>query len=142
MARARLLLSLGVLLAVAATSLGSEAAPKKSKKKKADAAAVAKEKDPTKDPPKEAEPFNRDAAVSVLTSVDLGKCKTPNAARGEGHVAVRFSPSGAAVEASVDKGPMMGTPAAKCIAKEFKKQAKVPAFAGDAVLVGKLFKFE
>ena len=55
---------------------------------------------------------------------------------------MRFAPNGAAVEASVDKGPMIGTPAAKCIAKEFKKQARVPAFSGDAVLVGKLFKFE
>ncbi len=139
MVRARALLSLGILLAIVATAFGSSAAPKKPKKKKpADTTAPA-----PKDPPAEnLEPFNRDAAVGALTSVDLGKCKTPNAARGEGHIAVRFAPNGAALEASVDKGPMLNTPAAKCIAKEFKKQAKVPAFSGDAVLVGKLFKFE
>lgn len=138
MVRARHFLSLGILLTVAATALGSSAAPKKPKKKPAETAAPA-----PKDPPKDnLEPFNRDAAVSVLTSVDLAKCKTPNAARGEGHIAVRFAPSGSALDASVDKGPMMNTPAAKCIATQFKKQAKVPAFAGDAVLVGKLFKFE
>lgn len=130
-------MSLGIILAIVATAFGSSAAPKKSKKKPKVAAPSA-----PVDPPKDAEPFNRDAAVNVLTSVDLGKCKTPNAARGEGHIAVRFSPNGAAVEASVDKGPMIGTPAAKCIANQFKKQAKVPAFAGDPVLVGKLFKFE
>lgn len=133
----RLFMSLGIILAIAATAFGSSAGPKKPKKKPKDTAASA-----PVDPPKDAEPFNRDAAVSVLTSVDLGKCKTPNAARGEGHIAVRFSPNGAAVEASVDKGPMIGTPAAKCIANQFKKQAKVPAFTGDPVLVGKLFKFE
>lgn len=137
MARMRLFLSLGIILAIASTALGSSAAPKKKKKPKDPSSAPA-----PADPPKDAEPFNRDAAVNVLTSVDLAKCKTPNAARGEGHVAVRFSTNGAAVEASVDKGPMMGTPAAKCIAKEFKKQAKVPAFSGEPVLVGKLFKFE
>jgi hypothetical protein len=36
---------------------------------------------------------------------------------------------------------MAGTPTAKCIAKEFKK-TKVPAFKGDVVQVGKLFRFE
>ncbi len=137
MARARLLLSAGLLLSIAVTAFGSSAAPKKPKKKPATTTA------PAPEPPKEdLQPFDRNAAVSVLQSVDLGKCKTPNAARGEGHIAVRFAPTGSALEASVDKGPMLNTPAAKCIAKEFKKQAKVPAFSGDAVLVGKLFKFE
>ena len=41
----------------------------------------------------------------------------------------------------VDRGPMAGTPTAKCIAKEFKKTT-VPAFKGEQVQVGKVFKFE
>ena len=64
-----------------------------------------------------------------------------NAARGEGHIMVKFTPAGSATEAFVDKGPLKGTPVAKCIAKEFKK-ARVPAFAGDGVQVGKSFRFE
>ena len=40
----------------------------------------------------------------------------------------------------IDKGPWVGTPVAKCMTKEFKK-AKVPAFKGDAVTVGKTFTF-
>lgn len=138
MLRGRLLLSFAVLVAVVTAAAGSNAEPKRGKKKPA-ATAPAK---PAPPPKEDAPPFDRDAAVNALTSVDLAKCKTPNAARGEGHVAVRFAPSGAVVEASVDRGPMLGTPAAKCIGAQFKKQAKVPAFSGDAVLVGKLFKFD
>lgn len=36
---------------------------------------------------------------------------------------------------------MMGTPVAKCIASQFNK-AKVPAFKGDPIQVGKSFRFE
>ncbi len=85
--------------------------------------------------------FDRQAAASVLSSVDLAKCKSTNAPRGEGHILVKFTPAGAAIEAVVDKGPLVGTPVAKCIVKEFKK-AKVPAFKGDVVQVGKSFRFE
>ncbi len=85
--------------------------------------------------------FDRQAASAALSSVDLVKCKSTNAPRGEGHIVVKFMPAGSAAEAVVDKGPMMGTPVAKCIAKEFKK-AKVPAFKGDVVQVGKSFRFE
>lgn len=85
--------------------------------------------------------FDRSAASSALSSVDLAKCKSPKAARGEGHVLVRFAPSGSASEAVVDKGPMVGTPVAKCIAGQYKK-AKVPAFKGQPVQVGKTFHFD
>jgi len=130
MPSSRALLSIGLVLAAMATSFGSAAAPKKKPKPapapKDDAAAA---------------PFDRQAAASVLAGVDLGKCKTTNAPRGEGHVMVRFAPGGSATEATVDRGPMAGTPTAKCIATQFKK-AKVPAFTGDAVQVGKSFRFE
>lgn len=85
--------------------------------------------------------FDRNAAVSALGAVDLGKCKATNAKRGEGHVTVTFSPAGAASSAVVDRGPMAGTPVAKCIQAQYAK-VKVPAFKGDAVAVGKTFRFE
>ncbi len=85
--------------------------------------------------------FDRQAASAALSSVDLVKCKSTNAPRGEGHITVKFMPAGSAAEAVVDKGPMMGTPVAKCIATQFKK-AKVPAFKGEVVQVGKSFRFE
>jgi hypothetical protein len=88
-----------------------------------------------------ATPFDRQAAVAALSSIDLAKCKSTNAPHGEGHIAMKFAPAGTALTASVDRGPLVGTPVAKCIAKEFKK-AKVPAFSGDAVQVGKSFRFE
>jgi hypothetical protein len=85
--------------------------------------------------------FDRQAAAAALGSVDLTKCRATNAPKGEGHVMVTFAPSGTAQTATVDKGPMVGTPAGKCIAGKFK-QAKVPAFKGDTVQVGKIFRFE
>jgi hypothetical protein len=131
MTRLKALLGSAALLAVISAAGGSDAAPKKPKApKKPDAVAT-----------EEATPFDKQAAVSALSSVDLVKCKSTNAPRGEGHIMVKFTPAGTASEAVVDKGPMVGTPVAKCIAKEFKK-AKVPAFKGDMVQVGKSFRFE
>ena len=85
--------------------------------------------------------FDKNAAAAVLGSVDLGKCRATNAPKGEGHVTVTFKPEGVAQDAIVDKGPMVGTPVAKCIAGKYK-QVKVPAFKGTPVQVGKLFRFE
>lgn len=131
MTRLQALLTSASLLAVVTVAGGSWAAPKKPKPPKP--APVATEEAATA--------FDRQAAASVLSSVDLVKCKSTNAPRGEGHITVKFTPAGSATEAIVDKGPMMGTPVAKCIAKEFKK-AKVPAFRGEVVQVGKSFRFE
>ncbi len=79
--------------------------------------------------------FDRGAAASALATVDLAKCKAPNAKRGDGHVTVTFATSGMVSSALVDKGPMAGTPVAKCISSQFQK-VKVPAFRGDAVRCG------
>lgn len=88
------------------------------------------------------ESFSKEAAASALSSVDLSKCKTKNGPTGEGHVTVTFAPkSGSAKTAVVDDGPLVGTKAEKCIAREYKR-AKVPAFKGDPVSVGKKFKLE
>jgi hypothetical protein len=135
MSRVRALLTSATLLVVVFSAGASDAAPKKPKKKPA--------KDP-KPPPaqvEEAAPFDKTTAASVLSSIDLSKCKSTNAPRGEGHIMVKFTPQGSASEALVDRGPLVGTPVGKCIAKEFKK-AKVPAFTGDIVQVGKSFTFE
>ena len=85
--------------------------------------------------------FDKQAAITAITEVNLSKCKATNAAKGDGHVMITFNPQGAATAASIDKGPWVGTPVAKCMVKEFKK-AKVPAFKGDPVTVGKSFHFE
>lgn len=115
----------------------AEAAPKK-KRKPVTAAAHAT-------PAKTEEPaladFDKSAAVTAIAEVNLAKCKATNAVRGDGHVTITFGPTGAVQSAQVDKGPWVGTPVAKCMVREFKK-AKVPAFKGDAVTVGKLFRFE
>jgi hypothetical protein len=121
------LTSSALLLAVVVVAGAASAAPKKPKEPKPTA--------------QEAIAFDKLAAASALSSVDLLKCKSTNAPRGEGHVLVTFTPAGIATDAVVDKGPLVGTPVAKCIAKEFKK-AKVPAFRGEVVQVGKSFRFD
>ncbi|MDB4942157.1 MAG: hypothetical protein JWP97_1691 [Labilithrix sp.] len=123
------LLGSATLLAMASVATGSYAGPKKPKKPATVAA------------PSDEAPFDRAAASQALAAVDLVKCKSTNAPRGDGHVVVKFGPAGVATEAAVDKGPMMGTPVARCIVTQFKK-AKVPAFTGDVVAVGKSFRFE
>lgn len=128
MIRSKLLLTSALLLAAVTASGTSDAGPKKPKSPKPAAT-------------EDAAPFDKVAAASALSSVDLAKCKSTNAPRGDGHIMVKFRPAGTATEAVVDKGPWVGTPVAKCIAKEFKK-AKIPAFAGDVVQVGKSFRFE
>ena len=85
--------------------------------------------------------FDRQSAASVLSQIDLTKCRAPNAPRGEGHVVVTFKPGGAATNAVVDRGPMVGSPAAKCIGAQFAK-AKIAPFKGQPIQVGKLFRFQ
>jgi hypothetical protein len=133
MTRLQAMFTSAALLAVVTIAGGAGAAPKKPKGPK-----------PPKPEPaqtEEAAPFDKEAAFNALAAVDLVKCKSTNAPRGEGHVMVRFTPAGSATEAVVDKGPLVGTPVAKCIAKAFKK-TKIPAFTGDGIQVGKSFRFE
>lgn len=86
--------------------------------------------------------FDKQAASAALSSVDLTKCRATNAPKGEGHVFVTFAPEGNAKDVKMDRGPMMSSPAvAKCIVGKFKA-AKIPAFKGDPVVVGKIFRFE
>jgi hypothetical protein len=129
---------------------GAEAAPKKKKKSAPTPTAEAAPKTTDKATEETANgvgagnpvsDFDKQAAVTAITEVNLSKCKATNAAKGDGHVMITFTPQGAASSATVDKGPWVGTPVAKCMVKEFKK-AKVPAFKGEAVTVGKTFHFE
>jgi hypothetical protein len=124
----------GILGCVVLTSTGTEAAPKKKNK----TARTEPSKSAKGD---EAADFDKQAAVTAITEVSLQKCKVTNATTGDGHVMITFAPTGVAQNAKIDKGPWVGTPVAKCMAKEFRK-AKVPAFKGDAVTVGKSFHFE
>ena len=126
--------SIGVLACVAVVAASAEAAPKGKKKKKTAVAEALKTTETVAD-------FDRQAAATAIGEISLSKCKAPNAATGDGHVTITFAPAGVAQSAVIDKGPWVGTPVAKCMQKEFKK-AKVPAFKGDAVTVGKSFRFE
>ena len=86
--------------------------------------------------------FDKQAAATSITEASLQKCKATNAVKGEGHVTITFAPAGTPQAVTVDKGPWVGTPVAKCMAKEFGKKVKVPVFKGDPVTVGKTFQFE
>ena len=148
---------------MALVALDAAAAPKKKKPKKpvateqapatsssqpaptapsTTAAAPAAPAAPAPEPATGEEEFSREAAVATIASVDLQKCRATNAEKGEGHVTIVFQSNGSATKAVIDKGPWLGTPVAKCLAAQFKKQVKVPAFKGSTVTVGKTFKFE
>src|SRR4051812_47460283 len=104
MTRLQALLTLTSLLTVVTVVGDGWAGPKKPKAPKPTSAPAPA---PASD---DAASFDRQAASAALSSVDLVKCKSTNAPRGEGHIVVKFMPAGSAAEAVVDKGPMMGTP--------------------------------
>lgn len=138
--RTRFLFSIGALAAVAFIGTVDSAAAAPKKKPSAKPAPA-----PAPSPaPKEAASgatFDKEAAASAISSVDLTKCRATNAEKGDGHVMLTFAPAGTVSKAVVDKGPWVGTPVAKCLASQFKKTT-IPAFGGDPVTVGKSFKFE
>ncbi len=81
-------------------------------------------------------PFDRSAAASALARVSVAHCASD--ASGPGHVSVTFAPSGAVSSAVVDGGPYPGTGSGRCVQVAFQN-ARVPAFAGTAVTVGRSF---
>lgn len=83
MIRPKALLASASLLAVVTLAFGASAGPKKPKKP-APAPVVTEEAGAA---------FDRQAASAALSSVDLLKCKSTNAPRGEGHVSVKFTPT-------------------------------------------------
>lgn len=156
MTRLTILVAASALVSLAMVAPHADAGPKK--KKPAAAATVKPAEDANAEKKKPvtaaaaAEPvsapvatpsteFDRGAAASSIAEISLQRCKATNAPRGEGHVQITFTASGAVDKVTIDKGPWVGTPVGKCMAKEFKK-AKVPAFKGESITVGKSFKFE
>jgi hypothetical protein len=85
--------------------------------------------------------FDKDAAAVALKSVDLVKCKIAGGPRGEGHVFVTFANDGGASNVEVDRGPFVRSPVERCIVGLYKV-AKVPAFKGEPVRVGKTFRID
>jgi hypothetical protein len=83
-------------------------------------------------------PFDRGAAAAALAAVNPAACKKPDGPTGSGHVTVTFEPSGSVSSAVVDSGPYPGTPVGGCIAGKYRG-ARVPAFGGSSVKVGKSF---
>ena len=82
--------------------------------------------------------FDRGAAAASLGSINVASCKKPDGPTGSGHVNVTFEPSGSVSSAVVDGGPFPGTPVGGCIGGKFRG-ARVPAFGGSPVRVGKSF---
>jgi len=83
-------------------------------------------------------PFDRGAAAASLGSVNVQSCKKTDGPTGSGHVTVTFSPDGTVQSAVIDGGPFPGTPVGGCIAGKYRG-ARVPAFGGAPVRVGKSF---
>jgi hypothetical protein len=83
-------------------------------------------------------PFDRGAAAAALGGVNLQKCKQLGGPAGSGHVKITYATSGQVQSAVIDGGAFPGTPAGGCIALQFRN-ARVPAFCGAVVTVGKSF---
>lgn len=104
------------------------------------AAAAGKPSAPPSPPPASGStaPFDRGAASASLGSVNVQSCKKPDGPTGTGHVTVTFAPDGSVQSAVVDGGPYPGTAVGGCIAGKYRG-ARVPAFSGAPVRVGKTF---
>jgi predicted Zn finger-like uncharacterized protein len=83
-------------------------------------------------------PFDRGAASGALSGINVQSCKKPDGPTGSGHVKITFAPSGSVSSAVVDSGPYPGTSVGGCVAGKFRG-ARIPAFSGGPVSVGKSF---
>lgn len=83
-------------------------------------------------------PFDRGAAQASLGGVNVASCKKPDGPTGSGHVVVTFGPDGSVQSAVVDAPPFSGTAVGGCVAGRYRG-ARVPAFSGSPVKVGKSF---
>ena len=81
--------------------------------------------------------FDRGAAAAALGAVSLSHCGSTGQV-GTGHATVTFSPTGGVQQVVVDDGSFSGTPAGRCVQTAFFN-ARVPAFTGAPVRVGKSF---
>jgi hypothetical protein len=83
-------------------------------------------------------PFDRGAAATAVSAVNVSSCKQPSGPTGSGHVKVTFEPSGSVSKVDVDQPPFAGTAVGTCIEGKFRT-AHVPPFAGGSVTIGKAF---
>lgn len=83
-------------------------------------------------------PFDRGAAAAALGGVNVSGCARPGGPVGSGHVKVTFEPNGYVTIAEVDSPPFGGTGVGGCIVGKFR-EARIPAFAGGCVTIGKSF---
>lgn len=83
-------------------------------------------------------PFDRGAAAGALGAVNLASCKKADGPTGSGHVKVTFESNGAVSKVDVDQPPFAGTAVGGCVAGKFRG-AKIPAFSGGSMTVGKSF---
>ena len=81
--------------------------------------------------------FDRQAAATALGAVRLNQCSVSGQV-GTGHATVTFAPTGGVQQVVVDDPSFGGTPAGRCIQTAFFN-ARVPAFTGAPVRVGKSF---
>lgn len=82
-------------------------------------------------------PFDRGAAASALAGISVAHCGS-SGQMGTGHASVTFSPNGRVASVIVDDANFAGTPAGRCVQAALFA-ARVPAFSGAPVAVGKSF---
>lgn len=134
----------GAIAAAAPKETAAPAAPKAPEQPKDFGSALAAAAGHKEEAPKAAggggstAPFDRGAAQGALGGVNVQSCKKPDGPTGSGHVKITFGPDGSVSSAVVDGGPYPGTPVGGCIAGKFRG-ARVPAFSGGPVSVGKSF---
>jgi len=80
--------------------------------------------------------FHRGCAANSINAVDAQVCAREGLPRGEGHLFVWFEPSGRVSKVEIDRGPFSGTEVGACLEAQYGK-ARIPAFPGPAVRVGK-----
>ncbi len=83
-------------------------------------------------------PFDRGAAAAALGAVNVASCKRADGPTGSGHVSIKFNPDGSVGSAVADQPPFQGTAVGGCVAGKFRG-ARVPAFSGSSITVGKSF---
>jgi hypothetical protein len=84
--------------------------------------------------------FDRGAASAVLGDLAnrVVSCKSVGGPTGDGHIAITFNPDGTVQMAVVDQPPFAGTAVGGCVAGKFRS-ARIPAFSGGPLTVGKRF---
>jgi predicted Zn finger-like uncharacterized protein len=84
------------------------------------------------------EPFDRAAAAAALSSAaqEASACRKDGDPTGTASATVTFAPSGRVTTATLSGPPFAGTQTGSCIAASLRR-ARVPAFVGDKVTVGK-----